>query len=137
MNQNRIGEFIQRSRKEKGWTQKELAEQIGVSDKTISKWENGNSVPDTGILASLCEVLEISVNELISGEKLPSEDYTKKAEENIMNLLQENQEYFHRSAGSWIYVYHLYCEIRLVFRCAISADTDIIMYRYRFIKRQI
>ena len=92
MNQNRIGEFIQRSRKEKGWTQKELAEQIGVSDKTISKWENGNSVPDTGILTSLCEVLEISVNELISGEKLPSEDYTKKAEENIMNLLQENQE---------------------------------------------
>ena len=63
-----------------------------MSDKTISKWENGNSVPDTGILTSLCEVLEISVNELISGEKLPSEDYTKKAEENIMNLLQENQE---------------------------------------------
>ncbi len=56
MNQNRIGEFIQRSRKEKGWTQKELAEQIGVSDKTISKWENGNSVPDTGIFIVLLAV---------------------------------------------------------------------------------
>ena len=78
MNQNRIGEFIQRSRKEKGWTQKELAEQIGVSDKTISKWENGNSVPDTGILTSLCEVLEISVNELISGENCLRKTIRKK-----------------------------------------------------------
>ena len=88
MDTNNVGEFIQLSRKAKGFTQKELAEKINVSDKTISKWENGNSLPDTAMLSSLCRVLDISVNELLSGEKLPPKDYSKKAEENIMNLLQ-------------------------------------------------
>ena len=92
MSDNKIGSFIQLSRKEKGLTQKDLAEQIGVSDKTISKWENGNSVPDTAILNSLCEALDISVNELLSGEKLPVENYSMKAEENMMNLLKQNED---------------------------------------------
>lgn len=92
MNENKIGSFIQLSRKEKGMTQKDLADQIGVSDKTISKWENGNSVPDTEILTSLCKSLDISVNELLSGEKLPEENYSVKAEENMMNLLKENED---------------------------------------------
>ena len=92
MKENRMGSFIQLSRKEKGMTQKELAEQIGVSDKTISKWENGNSVPDTEILSSLCQSLDISVNELLSGEKLPVESYPQRAEENMMNLLKENED---------------------------------------------
>lgn len=92
MNQNNIGEFILLSRKEKGLTQKQLADIINVSDKTISKWENGISTPDTTILSELCVALGISVNELISAKKLPPEEYTLKAEENIMNLLQENNE---------------------------------------------
>lgn len=86
-----IGEFLQELRKEKGVTQKELAEQIGVSDKTISKWENGNSVPDTSILLSLCNVLEITVNEFLSCEKILPENYSMKAEENIMALIKENK----------------------------------------------
>ena len=92
MTQNNIGTFIQLSRKTKGLTQKELGDEIGVSDKTISKWENGNSIPDTAMLAPLCHSLDISVNELLSGEKLPPEHYTEKAEENMMQLLQENQK---------------------------------------------
>lgn len=92
MNENKIGSFIQLCRKEKGMTQKDLAEQIGVSDKTISKWENGNSVPDTEILSSLCRSLDISVNELLSGEKLPVETYSQRAEENMMSLLKENED---------------------------------------------
>lgn len=92
MTQNNIGTFIQLSRKNKGLTQKELGDEIGVSDKTISKWENGNSIPDTAMLAPLCHSLDISVNELLSGEKLPPENYTEKAEENMMQLLQENQK---------------------------------------------
>ena len=92
MNENKIGSFIQLSRKEKGMTQKDLADRIGVSDKTISKWENGNSVPDTEILSSLCQSLDISVNELLSGEKLPVETYPQRAEENMMNLLKENED---------------------------------------------
>ena len=73
-------------------TQKDLADRISVSDKTISKWENGNSVPDTEILTSLCQNLDISVNELLSGEKLPVETYPVKAEENMINLLKENED---------------------------------------------
>ena len=73
MSQNNIGEFIQQSRKARGFTQKDLGDRIGVSDKTISKWENGNSIPDTSILNELCATLDINVNELLSGEKLTPE----------------------------------------------------------------
>lgn len=102
MSNNQIGSFIQLSRKEKGMTQKDLAEQIGVSDKTISKWENGNSVPDTEILTSLCQALDITVNELLSGEKLPVENYSMKAEENMMNLLKENENNRKNSVGQLV-----------------------------------
>ena len=92
MSQNNIGEFIQQSRKARGFTQKDLGDRIGVSDKTISKWENGNSIPDTSILNELCATLDINVNELLSGEKLTPEIYSMKAEENMMNLLEDNQK---------------------------------------------
>ena len=92
MSQNKIGEFIQQSRKAKGFTQKDLGDRIGVSDKTISKWENGNSIPDTSILNELCATLDINVNELLSGEKLTPEIYSMKAEENMMTLLEDNQK---------------------------------------------
>ena len=91
MDQEKIGQFIGQLRKEKNMTQKELAAQIGVSDKTISKWETGNGLPDISSFDALCRALEINVNELLSGEKLPPEIYSEKAEENMMNLLEENQ----------------------------------------------
>lgn len=91
MNQNGIGEFIQSVRKEKNLTQKDLADAIGVSDKTVSKWENGNSVPDTTLLKPLCNLLDISVNELLSGKRLPPEDYSENAENNMISLLKDNQ----------------------------------------------
>lgn len=86
-----IGGFLQELRKSKGLTQKELAEQIGISDKTISKWGNGNSVPDTSMLLPLCNALEITVNEFLSCEKILPENYSMKAEENIMALIEENK----------------------------------------------
>lgn len=86
-----IGKFIQELRKEKGLTQKELAEIIGVSDKTISKWENGNSSPDTSMLLSLSEALDATVNELLSGEKILPENYPRRAEETIVTLMKENE----------------------------------------------
>ncbi len=86
-----IGKFLQELRKGKGLTQKELAEQIGISDKTISKWENGNSIPDTSMLLPLCNVLEITVNEFLSCEKILPENYSMKAEENMMALIEENK----------------------------------------------
>ena len=91
MNQEKIGKFILELRKQKGMTQKELAEKVGVSDKTISKWECGNSIPDISYLEALCNSLDISVNELLSGERLSEESYSEKAEENIMALMKENE----------------------------------------------
>lgn len=86
-----IGAFLQQLRKSKGLTQKELAEQIGVSDKTISKWENGNSFPDTSMLLPLCNVLDITVNELLTCEKILPENYSIKAEENMISLIEKNK----------------------------------------------
>ena len=91
MNNEKIGKFILELRKQKGMTQKELAEKIGVSDKTISKWECGNSIPDITYLEALCNSLDISVNELLSGERLTDESYSEKAEENIIALMKENE----------------------------------------------
>ena len=92
MDQEKVGAFMQTLRKEKGLTQKELAEKLCVSDKTISKWENGNSLPDTSFLPDLCRELDISVNELISCERLSPDEYSKKSEVTIMDLMKENQE---------------------------------------------
>ena len=75
-----------------GMTQKELAGKIGISDKTISKWECGKSMPDITYLETLCDSLAISMNELISGERLSDTAYSPKAEENIMSLMKENQK---------------------------------------------
>lgn len=92
MDQVKIGKFIADLRKEKKMTQKELAETIGVSNKAVSKWENGNGMPEMSILMPLCQVLQINVNELLSGERLSEDSYSRKAEENIMNLMQEKEE---------------------------------------------
>ena len=92
MEQQRIGKFIHDLRKEKGLTQKQLADLIRVSDKTISKWETGRGIPDTAIMNELCEVLGISINELLSGEKLSVDNYNGKAEENMVNLLKDTEQ---------------------------------------------
>ena len=92
MDQVKIGNFIADLRKEKKMTQKELAEAIGVSNKAVSKWENGNGMPEMSILMPLCQELQINVNELLSGERLSENSYSRKAEENIMNLMQEKEE---------------------------------------------
>lgn len=91
MDQEKIGKFILEMRKQKGLTQKELAEMVGISDKTISKWECGNSIPDISYLEALCNSLSITVNELLSGQCLTGESYSEKAEENIMALMKENE----------------------------------------------
>ncbi|MCM1219907.1 MAG: helix-turn-helix domain-containing protein, partial [Lachnospiraceae bacterium] len=79
-------------RKEQSLTQRELAEKLNISDKTVSKWETGNGLPEVGLMLPLCDLLNISVNELLSGERLNEKQYYKKAEENIMDLLKEKAE---------------------------------------------
>jgi len=92
MDQIQIGKFIAEERKRKNYTQRELADILGISDKTISKWERGNGFPEVSLLLPLCNELEITVNELLSGERLREVDYKKKAEENMVNLVKEAQE---------------------------------------------
>lgn len=91
MDQEKIGRFLSELRKEQGMTQQQLADAIGVSNKTISKWECGKGMPEISSIMPLCQTLRINVNELISGERLPEEGYSKKAEENMMNLIQETE----------------------------------------------
>lgn len=92
MDQITTGKFIAEERKRKGYTQKQLAEILGISDKTISKWERGNGFPEVSLLLPLCEELDVTVNELLTGERVSEEDYRKKAEENMVNLVKEAQE---------------------------------------------
>ncbi|MBO6195393.1 MAG: helix-turn-helix domain-containing protein [Bacilli bacterium] len=86
MDQTKIGKFIFECRKNKNLTQEDLAEKLGVSSKSISRWENGNTMPDYSLLKDLCDELDINVNELLSGEKIKESDYMIKAEENFINL---------------------------------------------------
>ncbi len=88
----KIGRFIAESRKAHGFTQIQLADALSISDKTVSKWECGKGLPEVSLMLPLCKKLEISVNDLLSGERVDSSDYHKKAEENMMNLMKEIEE---------------------------------------------
>ena len=92
MEPTRIGRFIAERRKALGLTQRQLAEQLSVSDKAVSKWETGRGLPDVLLMPPLCAVLGITVNDLLSGERVGEGDYRKKAEENMMELMRENAE---------------------------------------------
>ena len=87
MDQEKIGKFIAELRKEKNMTQNELAESLGITDRAISKWENGRGMPDLSLLTPLCEKLGVSINELLSGERLDKKDYQEKLEENFINTI--------------------------------------------------
>ena len=87
MNQEKIGKFILKLRKEKNMTQQELADKIGVTDRAISKWENGRGMPDLSLMKPLCDELGITINELISGESLDKKEYKERSEENIINTI--------------------------------------------------
>lgn len=92
MDQLKTGKFIAQMRKEKGLTQRELADKLLISDKTVSKWECGNGLPEISLMMPLCHVLGITVNELLTGNRLSSSEYQKQAEDNIMKLIKEKNE---------------------------------------------
>ena len=92
MDQIKIGKFIASCRKEQGMTQAALAEKLGISDRAVSKWETAKSLPDAGIMLELCELLNINVNELLSGERIMTDTYNKKAEENLLAMRREVDE---------------------------------------------
>lgn len=91
MNQSATGKFIARKRKEKAMTQEQLAELLGVSNKTVSKWETGKCMPDYSIIKPLCNELNITVSELMDGEEQEQNSVRLYDEEQIMDLLQRTQ----------------------------------------------
>ena len=90
MDQVKIGKFIAQCRNEKQITQEELGEKLGVTNKTISRWENGHYLPDIEMMQLLSKEFNISINELISGEKIKDSDYKDKAESNLIAVLENS-----------------------------------------------
>ncbi|MCH5169645.1 MAG: helix-turn-helix transcriptional regulator [Oscillospiraceae bacterium] len=92
MDQIKIGMFISQLRKEKGLTQSALAEKLNITDRAVSKWERGISLPDSSTMLPLCEILGINVNELLTGERIDMENYNKKAEEIILEMTRMKEQ---------------------------------------------
>lgn len=104
MDQERIGKFILELRKEKKMTQQELADKIGVTDRAISKWENGRGMPDLSLMKPLCDELGISINELISGEKINKKEYQDRFEENIFNAINYSQKQIEKTRNKYVII---------------------------------
>ena len=92
IDQIKIGSFIAERRKMKSLTQAQLAEKLGITDRAISKWENGRSLPDSAIMLELCEILEITVNDLLCGEVVVMEKYNKELEQNLLEMVKEKEK---------------------------------------------
>ena len=92
MDQIRIGKFIKERRNLKNITQSSLASILGITDRAISKWENGICMPDVGTIPELCKILDITVNDLFSGEIVKMKDYDKKLEENLLDLAKKEED---------------------------------------------
>ena len=100
MDQAQTGRFIAARRKELGLTQRQLAEKLSVSDKTISKWECGGGLPEVGLMLPLCGELGVTVNELLAGRRVEETEYREQAEANMVDLVRQDQENKKRMALS-------------------------------------
>ena len=92
MDQQKIGKFIAQRRKATGLTQAQLAEKLGITDRAVSKWETGKALPDTSLMLDLCHILEITVNDLLSGEIVTMENYNKMLEDNLMEVVKQKEQ---------------------------------------------
>lgn len=92
MNQIKIGRFIAAKRKEQKMTQVQLAEKLGITDRAVSKWETGKSLPDASIMLQLCGYLRITVNDLLSGEVVSMENYNERTEKNLIEVIRQKEE---------------------------------------------
>lgn len=104
MDQIKIGKFIAENRKSKKMTQAELAEKLGVSDRSISKWENGRGMPDLSLFEPLCKELDISINELLSGEKIKKEEYQERLEQNLVSTIDYSKNQIEKAKSQISYI---------------------------------
>ena len=92
MDQIKIGNFIAECRKKVNLTQMQLSEKLGITDRAVSKWERGLSMPDSSIMLELCEILEISVNDLLCGEVVTMDNYNKELQKNLIEVIKQKEE---------------------------------------------
>lgn len=92
MDQIKIGKFISECRKKQNLTQMQLADKLNITDRAVSKWENGRAMPDSSIMLSLCEILKISVNDLLNGEVIKMENYNKEMENTLLQMVKEKEQ---------------------------------------------
>ena len=92
MDQVKIGKFIAECRKKNNLTQMQLAEKLNITDRAVSKWENGKAMPDSSIMLALCDELKISVNDLLSGEVVTVDNYDKKLEKNLLDMVKQKEQ---------------------------------------------
>ncbi len=92
MDQVKIGKFIAECRRKHKLTQNQLAEKLQITDRAISKWENGKSMPDSSIMLKLCDILQITVNDLLCGEVVTMDNYNKKLEANLLEAIKQKEQ---------------------------------------------
>ena len=92
MDQAKIGKFIAKCRKDKGLTQMQLAEKLNITDRAVSKWETGKAMPDSSVMLELCDILKITVNDLLSGEVVTMDNYNKELESNLLEMIRQKEQ---------------------------------------------
>lgn len=124
MNQEKTGKFILKLRKEKNMTQKELANKIGVTDRAISKWENGRGLPDLSLMKPLCDELGISINELISGERIDKIEYQDKFDENVLDTIDYSQKQIKKTRNKYAVILGIIILFLIVFGTLFVIDIN-------------
>lgn len=124
MNQEKIGRFIAELRKEKKMTQIDLANKLGITDRAISKWENGRGMPELSLLTPLCKILDISVNELLSGVRLDKKNYQEKLEENIINTIDYSDKKIKKTKKFFIITFSVILIFIIIFMVIYVIDIN-------------
>ena len=114
MDQVRIGKFIAQRRRDVGLTQMQLAEKLDITDRAVSKWETGRSLPDSAIMLDLCDVLKITVNDLLCGEVVTMENYNKELENNLLEMVKEKEQADRRLLKMEVLIGILSCVVMFV-----------------------
>ena len=104
MDQIKIGKFIAECRKQKHLTQMQLAEKIGITDKAVSKWERGVAMPDSSIMLELCDILGITVNDLLCGEVVMMDNYNKEMESNLLEMIKQKEQADKRLLATEVFI---------------------------------
>ena len=126
----KIGNFLATLRKEQNLTQEALGEKLGVTNKTVSRWENGNYLPPVEMLQKLSKLYAVSINEILCGERIPEENYQAKAEETITGILSGSPFSFKERSDFWKHKWqkdHLVANIALVILLLVMLVTGILL----------